>query len=171
MRWTMLLPALLFGVTTLASAADPAATTTRVSVEFIHPETFTDVREFALPSEKDRADLLGELAAFIRTAGESYLPPGHRLEVRVTNVDMAGEFEPARGPQFDRIRLMREIYPPRIDLEFTLRDGSGGVVTEGRRELRDMNYLLRPVLPQGDRLRYEKDLLRDWLRGELSRAS
>ena len=93
------------------------------------------------------------------------------LAIRVTDVDLAGEFEPRRGPQFDRVRIMREIYPPRIDLEFRLTDSEGTVAREGRRQLRDPLYLARAVLGDSDRLRYEKELLGEWLREELGSRS
>jgi hypothetical protein len=32
---------------------------------------------------------------------------GLTLDMRMTNIDLAGEFEPWRGPQFDRVRIMR----------------------------------------------------------------
>ena len=48
------------------------------------------------------------------------MPAGLALEIQVTNIDLAGEFEPWRGPQFDRIRIMRDIYAPRFELTFRL---------------------------------------------------
>ena len=74
----------------------------------------------------------------------------------MTDVDVAGEFEPWRGPQFDRVRIMREIYPPRIDLEFRLTDYRGAVVREGRRRLRDPLNRTCAALGDGDRLLYEE---------------
>jgi hypothetical protein len=59
--------------------------------------------------------------------GERYVPVGMQLKMKVTDIDLAGGFEPWRGPQFGAIRITREIYPPRISLEFRLIDGSGNV--------------------------------------------
>ncbi len=50
----------------------------------------------------------------------------------MTDLDLAGEFEPWRGPQFEHTRFMREAYPPRIDLEFTLKDARRRVVAGGQ---------------------------------------
>jgi hypothetical protein len=61
---------------------------------------------------------------------------------------------------------MRDLYPPRIDLEFRLTDDAGTVVKQGQRELRDPLYLTRAVFRDSDRLRYDTDLLADWLRRE-----
>jgi hypothetical protein len=52
-------------------------------------------------------------------------------------------------------------------LEFEVIDDGAAVVRSGKRDLTDINYQLRNVYPREDYLRYEKDILRDWLRAEL----
>jgi len=52
-------------------------------------------------------------------------------------------------------------------LEFEVIDGTAAVVRLGKRDLRDINYQLRNAYPGEDYLRYEKDILRDWLCAEL----
>jgi Protein of unknown function (DUF3016) len=154
-------------------ATERAAPTvpSRVSVTFVQPERFTDVKDSAFGSAAGAADLLGDLDRYLRAAGDRYVPPGLTLEIRITNVDLAGEFEPWRGPQVDRVRIMRDVYPPRIDLEFRLTDAQGAVVAEGRRVLRDPLYLTGAVRQDSDRLRYDTLLLGNWLRQEFGRAS
>jgi hypothetical protein len=158
------------GCSVAADRAAPARAS-RISVTFVQPERFTDVKDSVLGSERGAADLLGDLDRYLRVTGERYVPAGLALEVRVTNVDLAGEFEPWRDPQLDRVRIMREIYPPRIELEFRLTDQQGTVVKEGRRILRDPLYLTRAALNDSDRLRYDKQLLGDWLRTEFGAPS
>lgn len=151
-----------FGCSVAADQARPSRPS-RVTVTFVHPERFTDVKDMAFGSERGAADLLGDLRRYLEVEGERYVPTRWTLEVRVTDVDLAGEIEPWRGPQFDRVRIVREVYPPRIDLEFRLADANGGVFMEGKRVLRDPLYLTRASLGDSDRLRYEKQLLGDWL--------
>ena len=76
-----------------------------------------------------------------------------------------------RGPQFEHTRIMRDVYSPRFDLGFRLNDAEGRVVKEASRTLRDLNYLTRSLRVSEDRLRYEKALLRDWLRQEFAAVS
>ena len=153
-----------------STATDQAAMrpASRVSVTFVQPERFTDVKDSLLASPKGTADLLAEIDRYLHAAGERYVPPGRALEIQVTNIDLAGEFEPWRGPQFDRIRIMRDIYVPRFELTFRLTDGTGAVVKEGRRVLVDQLYLNSAALNDGDRLYYDKLLLRGWLRQEFA---
>ena len=88
------------------------------------------------------------------------------LDIKVTDVDLAGEFEPWRGAEFDHVRIIRAIYMPHINLSFTLTDAKGSVVNSGARELTDQAFQWRTAWPPDDYLRYEKDLLRDWFRQE-----
>lgn len=147
-----------------AVAAD--ARPSRIAVEFVAPERFTDVKASARPSAAESAGILADVERFIREAGERHVPEGRSLSIRVTDIDLAGEFEAWRGPRFEHTRFMREAYPPRIALEFQLRDADGRVVFEGARTLRDPIYLTRSMRVTNDRLRYEKSLLEDWLRAE-----
>jgi hypothetical protein len=56
-----------------------------------------------------------------------------------------------------------------VELSFRLTDGDGKVVKEGKRKLTDTNYLQNLRLPGAgqDPLYYDKELLKQWLRGEL----
>lgn len=150
----------------VVSAADRPGS--RVSVVFVEPERFTDIKASAARSERGSAQILAEIAQFLEETGGAEIPAGFTLEIRLTDIDLAGEFEPVRGPQFERTRLMRDVYWPRFDLGFRLKDALGRVVKDGSRTLRDLNYLTRSLRVSADRLRYEKALLRDWLRQEFA---
>ena len=78
---------------------------------------------------------------------------------RDTDARMADESW--RGPGRCDVRVMKDTYPPRIDLTFRLVDGDGKELRAGSRKLRDSIT---------DHLRYEKALLGDWLRHELGRG-
>ncbi len=137
----------------------------RVSISFVDPEKFTDSRRAELAPTS--AGVLRELEKFLIETGGRYLPETMKLNIRVTDIDLAGDFELFRGPQADQVRITKGLYPPRIMLEFEVIDGAAAVVRSGKRDLTDINYQLRSVYPREDYLRYEKDILRDWLRAEL----
>ena len=137
----------------------------RISVSFVDPEKFTDARRAELAPTS--AGVLRELEKFLIETGGPYLPETMKLNIRVTDIDLAGDFELFRGPQTDQVRITKGLYPPRIMLEFEVIDDAAAVVRSGKRDLTDINYQLRSVYPREDYLRYEKDILRDWLRAEL----
>jgi hypothetical protein len=149
-----------------AAAAPMDAPAPRISVTFIEPENFTDAHRAEL--EPTSSGILRQLEKFLIETGARYVPDNMKLNIRVTNVDLAGDFELFRGPQADQVRITKGLYPPHIVLEFEVVDRTEKVVKSGKRDLTDINYQLRSVYPREDYLRYEKDILRDWLRAEFS---
>ncbi len=154
----------------LVLATPPAASkpTARVSVVFVEPQKFTDFKR-TRGATPPPSDLMDQLRTFLQETGERYVPADQHLEIKITDIDLAGEFEPQLGPQFEDVRIVRAIYPPRIKLEFSLTDARGNVVNSGQRELTDLAFHMRTAWPPDDYLRYEKDLLRDWFSAEFRR--
>ena len=153
-------------------AAEEAKPAAQISVTYVAPEKFTDVKDnYTADSDRDRDRLLDELKSHIESAAKYYLAAGQTLEIQVTDVDLAGDFEPWRGMEFDHIRILKEIYPPRMNLQFRLLDAQGKVLSEGKRRLQNLGYLMSVGMPTSDPLRYDKELIRDWLRLEFKRAS
>lgn len=150
----------------LLSLAAIAAEDARVSVDWTDPAQFTELKHYRSVRDFRPADWLDPLAQYLRTRAERVLPAGERLEVTFTDVQRAGSYEPWHGPRLDDVRIVRDIYPPRIDLRFRLLDGSGAVLREGERTLRDSAFLMRDGAHETDSLRFEKRLLDQWLRKE-----
>lgn len=135
-----------------------------VSVRYNDPRQFTEAkRSFGVPAVRVDA-YLKPLKDYIVKRASGVLLPGQRLEIEVTDVDRAGEYEPWRGPNFDDVRIVKDIYPPRIELNFTLYGADGKVLREGSRKLRDPAFLLGSMGADQDPLRYEKSLINRWLR-------
>lgn len=142
-----------------------------VSVAWTDPSTFSDIRLSGNRWEARRGDWVVQLAEHVRQRAERELTPGASLEVTIRDIRRAGMYEPWNGPRFDHVRIIKDHYPPRIDLDFVLRDAEGTVVADGARELRDLGFLGRAGGASGsDALRYEKQLIDDWLRRELRPA-
>ena len=80
-----------------------------VSVAFIEPEKFTDARRAEL--EPTSRASCGELQKFIITAGARYMPENMKLNIRITDIDLAGDFELFRGPQADHVRVTKRSLP------------------------------------------------------------
>jgi hypothetical protein len=160
------LPAIAFLLLSGCAASAPHdEAVSRVSVSFVEPEKFTDARRAELAPTS--AGVLRELEKFLIETGGRYLPATTKLSIRVTDIDLAGDFELFRGPQADQVRITKGLYPPHIVLEFKLRDSAAKVIKMGKRNLTDIDYQSRSVYPRENYLRYEKDILRDWLRAEL----
>lgn len=150
-----------------ALALDPVKGPSRVEVVFLEPEKFTDVKDSFSGSDRGRESTLEMLKDYLTTRGARGLLPGQKLAVTVTDVDLAGDFEPWRGSQWSDVRIVKDLYPPRIALAFRLTDAEGKVVKEGARDLRDMSFMMKMTMGfRDDPLRHEKALLDDWLSAE-----
>lgn len=137
-----------------------------VSVTFVNPKQFTENRLYGVQDRFNRIDYLAQLKAYLIKQGQAILKPGQSLHIDITDIRLAGAYEPWRGPQWNYVRIMRDVYPPRIDLNFRLVGKDGKVLREGKRVLRDPAYLNDVSLPAatGASLYYDKALLRRWLR-------
>ncbi len=154
-----------------ADSAVAAEAGARVEVIYVNPEKFTDVKDSDFGTDRQREDILALLKEFIVERAGKLLPEGQALAVTITDVDMAGDFEPWRGAKFGDVRIVKDVYPPRIDLTFKVTDASGAVVKEGAQKLRDMSFQMSasPAF-SSDSLRYEKALLDGWLRNEFPKG-
>src|SRR5690606_1271097 len=132
-----------------------------VRVAFVEPERFTDIATSPVNASEREANLR-ELRRPIERRAGARLAEGQGLEVTITDIDMAGQAEPwrARAPE---MRIVRDVYPPRIDVRFRLVDGEGMVLRSGQRSLRDPMFMARGGRYDGERLKFEKALLDDWI--------
>ena len=143
----------------------------RIEVIYDHPEKFTDFRDsYDQHGESDKG-YMQNFKEYIERRGVPYLAEGQKLSITFTDIDMAGDFEPWRGHQFYDVRIVKDIYPPRIKLSFKLTDANGAVVKEGERDLRDLAFQMSASpIEQNEALRYENMLMDDWLRREFPKA-
>ncbi|MEO9078038.1 MAG: DUF3016 domain-containing protein [Rhodanobacter sp.] len=150
--------------TTATNASSPIDA--RVSVSYVNPEKFSEATEFRQQDSYNDSNYLESLKAFLVKRAAKILPAGDRLEVTITDIKLAGAFEPWHGPNFRYVRFMKDVYPPRIDLQFKLIGSDGQIVREGSRKLRNLGYLHSglTLLNDTDPLRYDKGLLDRWLR-------
>jgi len=148
-------------------AAAPADSKARVEVGFDHPEKFTDVKDSSFGSEKGRDSYLALFKEYLQDRAPHYLADGQKLSITFTDIDLAGDFEPARGPDYNDVRIVKDIYPPRLNFTYKVVDASGAVVKEGQEKLIEMAFQMtaNPVNNQ-DSLRYEKAMLDNWLRAQ-----
>lgn len=153
------------GLASTRAAAVPDSAP-RVTVAYANPQDFSENREFGAQNRYRGTDYLQILQAHLVKRATPMLPPGARLEVTITDIKLAGAYEPWHGPRMYYVRIMKDTYPPRIDLIFKLIDADGTVSRQGSRTLRNLGYLHSGLATSGntDPLRYDKALLDSWLR-------
>lgn len=156
---SILFVTLLFSGAAIAQTPATPAPAANTVVEFVHPEKFIDAsdRGFgATPSDR----VLNGLRTALVALGAKYLGPGQSLKIDVTDIDLAGRFEPMLRPE--PVRVLRDADWPRISLHYVQKQ-DGDVVRQGDERIADLNYLRQqPPLQTGEPLYYEKRMLADW---------
>ncbi len=144
-----------------------AALAATAEVEFVNPQKFTDAgtpRQYV-----DRDANLTNIRNHLVKQAASLLPADEKLVMQVTDVDLAGSFEPWQLYSRE-VRIVKEIYPPKIDFKFKLTRADGSIVKEGERSLRDTGFMSGPSMGYGgDNLRYEKVMLDEWFEKEFGK--
>ena len=142
-----------------------------VSVEWTDPAAFSDLRFSNNRWEAQQGDWVTRLARHLQERAGTRLPAGQKMDVTITDIQRAGRYEPWAGINYSHVRVMRDIYPPRMTLNVRITGADGEVISDGERKLSDMSYLQRSSPHQTDNLRFEKRMIDDWLRRELPAPS
>lgn len=152
---------LLAGCTT---PTDPnGVTAADITVEFQNPDGFRDVRDSLGGSTDENA--LAALRTWLQENAPARLAAGQKLRVTFTDIDLAGDYLP--GMTVDRVRIIRGIYIPRMELAFAVTDAAGQVVKQGTRTLTNLDFQSTGRRIGSDQpYFYDKMLLDDWLRKE-----
>lgn len=158
------------GAATAATASADSAQAATVTVSYADPQHFTEKKLYGSEDRFNGVDYLERLRAYLIKQATPRLAPGQQLAVTITDIKLAGGFEPWRGPYWQNVRFMTDVYPPRIDLRFTLTSASGQVLKQGTRKLSNLSYLSSGIGATGnsDPLHYDTALLRRWLTREFS---
>ncbi|MCB1588186.1 MAG: DUF3016 domain-containing protein [Xanthomonadales bacterium] len=142
----------------LATAAESP-----VTVNYIEPKQFTDVQDSrSHVINPDRNTHLRSLRKWLQKQGPRWLGDGQQLQIEFTDIDLAGDYEPIVHPSLDDVRIIKSIYPPRLQFRYRLTDASGRVLSEGEENLRDLGFDVHAITRNSDPLRYEKRMLERW---------
>lgn len=130
-----------------------------VTIEFSEPESYTDFKLTPFGGESQRDYLERRMREEIGIAVNRHLPPGYQLALRITDVDMAGDFQPELGPDADQVRILRAIHPPRVKVEYALADELGNTISSGEETLSDMGYTFTVRRPNESEVSRESELV------------
>jgi hypothetical protein len=135
----------------------------RADVVFDHPEHFTDIKDRYFPTQAGEQNILNNIRTYLVHEANYFIPAGDHLTIMFTDIDLAGDFEPWLGPQLTNVRIIRTVYPPGFKFTYRLTDAAGKALRQGSEKIRDMNFEMRLTADPTDQLRYEKDILSEWM--------
>lgn len=164
--------ALLTGCESQSTAPKIAngVTAADITVNFPNSDKYTECRESMNGPTSEY--YLGLLRDHLKDKAPQYLQKGEKLTVTFNDIDLAGDFLPSGRPDSDRIRIIKAIYRPRMDINFQVVGADGKVVKEGQRTLMNLDYQMDSALQQttgNPPLFYDKRVLTLWLDNEFKK--
>ncbi len=156
---------LAVGLALVVSSAPVAAPAPhqRVTIDWKETHRYTDVMAVRESQQRFEKRLFKQLTDHLEALARKQLKRGHRLQITVHDIDLAGEFRMnALGPG-DNGRVVKPNWPAAIDLEHRLIDPSGKPVHQGREILRGrFHHHSGPSTLRRRNFHYEKVLLEEW---------
>lgn len=144
----------------LAMVGPAYAGSARVSWQ--EPEKFTDIRPTNESKIGFQERVIKEFDRMFDDLAKK-LPDGYVWEITVTDVDLAGDVRPFFTPMVNDVRVIRDLYWPRMSFRFDLKDEQGKTVASGTEDVKDMSFLMRLGVASGHTsFQYEEQMLRDW---------
>lgn len=150
-----------FAMMSLTSVAQTSESA--IKVEWFQPEKYTDVRPVNESKAMYRKHVLESFDKFWLKLGER-LPAGYKLVLLVKDVDLAGDVNPLYQVDNRDIRVIKDIYFPKITLDYQLKDANGAVIAaEQDVKIKDMNFMSSVGLRfSSQEFGHEKSMLEKW---------
>ncbi|OBP16161.1 hypothetical protein A5320_01710 [Rheinheimera sp. SA_1] len=146
-----------------AATTEKAATTSAVKMTWLNPEKFSDIRP-ANGSRKAYQERV--MKAFDKILGDlaEKLPPGYSMEISVKDIDLAGDVNPMYRIDNTDIRVIKDIYFPRIKLDYVLFDQNKQPIRqESDVKIKDMGFMTSNHIGyQSREFAYEHEMLKKW---------
>ncbi|GAA0374553.1 hypothetical protein GCM10009092_43480 [Bowmanella denitrificans] len=151
--------------TTLMSVSGVSLAKADVEINWQDPDRYTDVHPANESRVKFRERTFAEIQEYVEKLAEK-LPDGQKLQLNVTNLDLAGQVWPGSFVGLNSpsdVRLIKRIDIPRMKFDYKLLDASGEQIKGEEVDLKDMSFQDRVnPLFNSESLRYEKNMIREW---------
>lgn len=134
-----------------------------ILVNWVNPETYKDAHDSDNKSEKSLKLVLSDLEDHLKTRTAKRIPAGYTLTINVSALDLEGEFEPWRGAQYNDVRIVKDVYPARVELSYTLQDSAEYTLLSGEEKLSSLGDF-PPFNADTTRFAYTKELFDDFAR-------
>ncbi|MGL4603684.1 MAG: DUF3016 domain-containing protein [Iodobacter sp.] len=137
-----------------------AAWAGEAKVSWQNPEKYTDIRSSHELQERFEKRIFEHFEQLFADLAKP-LPGNSTLEITVTDLDLAGEIPPLFAGRSNEVRIIKELYSPKISFSYVFTD-QDQIIT-GTENLRDLNFmagLSRPV--KTSEFQYEDKMIKRW---------
>ncbi|ADN74701.1 conserved hypothetical protein [Ferrimonas balearica DSM 9799] len=135
-----------------------------VTVIWQEPDNYRDVKTGSGVQSRYQNHVFATLGKHMQKKIEPLLAEGETATFTVTDLDLAGDVRPSFGATPNDIRIVKSVYPPRIEFSYEVKGADGSVKVSGEEKLADLGFDTRSVTRyRNDALRYEMQMLDDWI--------
>ena len=128
-------------------------------VTWTNPDKYRDIRPGNESRKHYRERIFKDFEKHFAKLADR-LPEQQTLKLDVTNVDLAGD---TLAGGIDRLRIVKEIYSPRMKFSYELVDTNGKVIKSEDVAIKDMSFMTGSNLKYRQKsLGYEKKMIDDW---------
>ncbi|MDR8522192.1 DUF3016 domain-containing protein [Shewanella fidelis] len=145
------------------TAENPVTEQGVVKVEWQDPSNFRDIRSSSEIQSRFEKRTFEQLTKNLDKEASKILKPEQKLEMVVTDLDLAGDVRPTFGATVNDLRVVKDIYPPRITFSYKILEGDK-VIMAGNEKLTDMGFMYSINKMNDKPYRYENALLTGWLK-------
>ncbi|EGM68614.1 DUF3016 domain-containing protein [Shewanella sp. HN-41] len=134
-----------------------------VKIVWQSPKDFRDIESSGEIQSRYEKRLFETLTENINKEAAKILKPNQKLEMTITDVDLAGDMRPTFGATANDLRIIKDIYPPRLTFSYQVLDNDK-VIMAGDEKLLDMGFMdgIKPLTDKP--FIYETKMLTDWLK-------
>ncbi|MEH6465179.1 MAG: DUF3016 domain-containing protein [Shewanella psychromarinicola] len=133
-----------------------------VKIEWQNPKDFRDIKTSNELQSRFETRLFETLTKNINKQAQKILKPDQKLDMKVTDFDLAGDMRPTFGAAPGDLRIVKDLYPPRATFSYTITE-KGNVVIAGDEKITDMSFMHNTRRFNNRPFQYETTLFTDWL--------
>ena len=130
-------------------------------------DSYSDIRPANEVKSRYHKRIFKELEQHFIELAET-LPQGQSLSIVVTNLDLAGDVRFMVGPNNATVRVVSDLYFPKMKFDYQLLDETGKVLSTGHANIKDISFNTGHQSISPDPFHYEKNMITDWFNDEFS---
>lgn len=143
--------------------ADPVTEAGIVNITWQGVDKYRDVKAVGDIQSRYELRTFETLTKNLNKAASKILKPEQKLALVVTDLDLAGDVRPTFGASVSEIRVVKDLYPPRMTFSYQVLQGEQ-VIMAGEEKLTDLGFMQTIGVANDRPLRYESKMLADWLK-------
>ncbi|MDO6620269.1 MULTISPECIES: DUF3016 domain-containing protein [unclassified Shewanella] len=136
-----------------------------VKIQWQEPKKYRDLKTANEVKSRFQQRFFDTMTKNINKEAEKILKPEQKLEMVVSDVDLAGDLRPTFGAtSASELRIVKDLYPPRMTFSYSITEGEQ-VIMAGDEKLVDMNFMYGTHSTRNQKpFEYETKMLEDWLK-------